>query len=134
MPLVIDASVTMAWCFEDEMTPLADAILERLQQEVAVVPDLWHLEIANVLLVAGRKGRISEAHTERFLALLSQLPIETATAGIEVSSVLDLGRRYSLSAYDAEYLLLAQMLGAELATLDQSLAAAGVATGLVVTS
>jgi len=46
----------MAWCFEDEVTPVADALLDRLRKEDAVVPALWPVEVSNVLLVAPNAG------------------------------------------------------------------------------
>jgi len=44
MTSVIDTSVTMAWCFEDEATATADGVLDRLRDGDAVVPSLWQLE------------------------------------------------------------------------------------------
>jgi len=39
---VLDATVTMAWCFADEATPLSEAILDRLSR----LTDTAHLEFA----------------------------------------------------------------------------------------
>ncbi|MFZ5563990.1 MAG: type II toxin-antitoxin system VapC family toxin [Thermodesulfobacteriota bacterium] len=72
---VVDASVVMAWCFEDGSSLYADRILKRLRSGTGFVPAIWCLEVGNVLLVAQRKGRISEADSARFLMLLSELPI-----------------------------------------------------------
>jgi predicted nucleic acid-binding protein len=118
----MDASVTLAWCFEDEATEATDAVLDRLHQDHAVVPPIWPLEVANVMLVAGRRGRLTEAQTSRFLALLSQLPIEIDDSAAEMPGLIAAGRRHGLSSYDASYLVLAERLGASLATLDQRLA------------
>ena len=57
---VVDNSVVMAWCFEDETSEYADAVLECLEESEAVVPAIWPLEVGNVLLVAERKGGWSE--------------------------------------------------------------------------
>ncbi|MBI5117797.1 type II toxin-antitoxin system VapC family toxin, partial [Candidatus Poribacteria bacterium] len=65
----------MAWCFEDEGNAYAEAVLETLESCEAVVPSIWPLEVGNILLVAERKKRLSEADVVRFLALLSNLPI-----------------------------------------------------------
>lgn len=132
MTVVIDTSVTMAWCFEDETSSTADAVLDRLRDDDAVVPSLWRLEVANVLLVAERRGRISEAQAARFVGLLEQLPIRVDAEGTDLTSVLGAGRRHVLSADDASYLVLAERLGAPLATLDGDLAAAGRAAGVTV--
>ncbi|MGI9120857.1 MAG: type II toxin-antitoxin system VapC family toxin [Acidimicrobiales bacterium] len=76
MTVVIDASATTAWCFEDEATPTADEVLDRLRDGDAVVPSLWQPEVA-MLLVAERRGRISEGQAARFVGLLEQLPIRS---------------------------------------------------------
>ena len=65
MPVVIDASLTMAWCFEDEATNDTDVILDRLLEDEAIVPPLWQFEVTNVLLVAERQSRITEAQAAR---------------------------------------------------------------------
>jgi predicted nucleic acid-binding protein len=132
MTIVIDTSVTMAWCFEDEETLAAEDVLDRLRDGDAVVPSLWQLEVANVLLVAERRGRISEAQAERFVSLLEQLPIRVDADVVDVTSVLGVGRHHGLSAYDACCLVLAERLGAPLATLGTALAAAGRAAGVTV--
>jgi len=38
MSFVVDSSVTLSWCFEDEHTPARLALLERVTQEAR-----WHL-------------------------------------------------------------------------------------------
>jgi hypothetical protein len=49
---VLDASVTAAWCFRNEGSALTMALLEQMRQRKAVVPTLWHVETANMLLQA----------------------------------------------------------------------------------
>lgn len=131
---VIDTSITMTWCFEDEATAASDAVLDQLVQERAVVPAIWSLEVTNVLLVAERRRRLSEAQVSRFTELLSQLPIDTDDAPTDTTAVLALGRRHRLSSYDASYLALAERRGIALATLDGQLtmAARDAGVGLVV--
>lgn len=130
MPIVVDASVTMAWCFEDEASPATDEILERLREQPAVVPSLWTLEVADVLLVAERKGRLTEAAGTHFFDLLQRLPITVDPTDPDPRALLATGRRHQLSAYDASYLLLAERLGASLATLDRPLATAAHVAGV----
>jgi predicted nucleic acid-binding protein len=127
---VIDTSVAMAWCFEDEATEAADLVLDRLREDEAVVPAIWPLEVANVLLVAERRGRLTEAQASRFLGLLTQLPIEVDDAPRELAGIDAAGRRHELSSYDASYLVLAEQLGASLATLDLRLAKAAERAGV----
>jgi predicted nucleic acid-binding protein len=127
---VLDASVTMAWCFEDEATPDTDAVLDRLGTDTAAVPAIWSLEVANVLLVAERRGRVSEAQSSRFAGLLAQLPIDIDDHPADIAALAALGLRHELSSYDASYLALAQRLGAGLATLDRPLAGAAARAGV----
>jgi predicted nucleic acid-binding protein len=127
---VFDTSIAMAWCFEDEATEATDAVLDRLRDDEAAVPAIWPLEVANVLLVAERRGRLSEAQASRFLELVSQLPIEVDDVPRELAGVVAAGRRHELSSYDASYLVLAEQLGASLATLDLRLAKAAERAGV----
>jgi len=122
-PLVIDCSVTMAWCFEDEGSLLADRVLNHIADTEAWVPSLWAFEVANVLLVAERRGRLTPADSTRFVTLLSDLPIliDDRTHERALDSVLSTGRDQGLSAYDAAYLELAMRLGGVMATADERL-------------
>jgi len=117
---VIDNSVVMSWCFKDESNKYADAVLERLCEATAFVPSIWPLEVINVLLVAERKKRLSEADSVRFTTLLSQLPIivEHEQPGRIMTDLLSLSRTNNLSSYDASYLNLAMRKGLPIATLD----------------
>lgn len=129
---MLDASTTLAWCFEDETTAPAASMLERLRDQEALVPPLWLLELANGLVVAERRGRISRAESTRFLRLVGELPIrvdQTSTLDL-ASSVMNLARDYELSAYDAAYLELALRLGQPLATLDERLRSAADRAGV----
>jgi predicted nucleic acid-binding protein len=129
---VLDNSVVMAWYFEDEANAYTDAILEAMAEGEALVPAIWSLEVANVLLVGERRGRSSEARTSRFIALLEALPIrvDAATPQRALSEILTLAREQRLSTYDAAYLDLAMREGVPLATLDQALRRAADACGV----
>mgnify|MGYP001358264815 FL=1 len=123
---VVDASVVMAWCFCDAGNRYADAVLESLETGEALVPAIWPLEVGNVLLVAERKKRLSEASLVRFLALLRNLPItvEQETPDRMLTEIVSLARTHHLSTYDASYLDLAMRLGLPIATRDALLAKA----------
>lgn len=120
---VLDCSVTAAWCFEDEADAYAEAMLDRLAEGEALAPALWPLEMANVLLVAERKNRLSRAQTERLVELLQGLPIviDNGTAERAMGKTLALARAQRLSSYDASYLELAMREGVPLATRDKAL-------------
>jgi len=131
---VMDNSVSMSWCFQDEAGSYSDAVLDRLAESTAVVPSIWPLEVVNVLLVAERKHRISESDSIRFLTLLSQLPIviEHETLEEMMKDILALARANGLSSYDASYLDLAMRKGLPLATLDNRLIEAARKVGVTI--
>ena len=123
---VLDASVAVAWCFDDESTPAAWALLDRLRTAPGYVPTLWALEIGNILLGAERRQRITRARTTEFLEILCALDIR-ADAEVQpraLQVVLPLAREQGLTTYDASYLELAMRLGLPLATKDRALAGA----------
>lgn len=123
---VLDCSVTMAWCFEDETHPFADAVLDRLAGAEAVVPSIWPLEVANVLLVAKRRKRLTYAESARFIELLRGLPIavDPEAPARAFDQVLAIAGQHRLSSCDAVYLELAMREGLALATLDDHLSKA----------
>ncbi|MCP4579080.1 MAG: type II toxin-antitoxin system VapC family toxin [Deltaproteobacteria bacterium] len=119
----------MSWCFQDEANPYADAVLDILSESTAFVPSIWPLEVINVLLVAERRKRITEANSVRFTTLLSQLPIVVEYERLEqlMEDALALARVNKLSSYHASYLGLAMRKGLPLATLDKRLTQAAMA-------
>ncbi len=120
---VVDNSVVMSWCFKDETNKYADAILHKLSEARAVVPSIWPLEVVNVLLVAERRKRLSEANSTRFITLLTQLPIIVEQERPEnmMKELLTFARANNLSSYDASYLDLAMKRGYPIATSDNKL-------------
>jgi len=113
----------MAWCFEDEADRYADSVLDLLADAEAIVPSIWSLEVANVLLVGERRKRLTEADSLRFVNLLRALPItiDQETGNRAWSETLSVGRENRLSSYDAAYLELAMREGVALATRDDRL-------------
>ena len=122
--LVLDASVSAAWCFPDETTPLAEGLLDRLATGLeAVVPSIWPFEIANAVLQAERLKRITQAHAAAELHQLMLLPItvEPVQTSRAFGMVLSLAREQNLTEYDAAYLELAIRESLPLATVDDGL-------------
>ena len=129
---VLDCSLTMAWCFDDEATPYSDSVRDKLADVRAVVPTLWPIEVANATIVGERRKRLDEARSSRFLSLLSSLPIvvDDETAARAWADTMHLARAHNLSVYDATYLELAMRLGLPLACLDGKLKTAAEAVGV----
>jgi len=120
---VLDCSVTMAWCFEDESNDYTDTILENLQNATAIVPTIWSLEVANVLLLSKKNKRITEVQSASFIDALSALPIivDQSTTTRAMHSIFALARQSDLTIYDAAYLELAIREKIPLLTLDKGL-------------
>lgn len=134
---VLDASVAVAWCFEDETTKFTEAVLALISAGAEVlVPSLWPLEIANALLMAERRKRIALAKVTAILVRIAALPISVRPVDSRhaFEQVLPLARQQQLSQYDAAYLELAVREGVELATLDGELKRAAKATGVALLS
>lgn len=131
---VIDASITAAWCFEDEQTEYARQLLKRSKDLKLYAPTIWSLEMANVLVVNERKKRITSADTVRFIKLLNELGIQVDRPPVmqPFDAMLPLARTYNLSVYDAAYLELALREGIPLATLDNRLQQAAVIAGVTI--
>lgn len=123
MAFVLDSSVALAWVLPDEQNAEVDAIASRLENETAIVPVIWPLEVHNALLTAERRSRISDSQVNTALGALSALAIEIDqdTDMISADRALQIARESGLSVYDASYLELAVRRGIPLASIDQRL-------------
>jgi predicted nucleic acid-binding protein len=129
----MDCSVTMAWCFEDEKSPYAETLLDALSAGgKAVVPSLWPYEVLNVLTLAQRRKRMTQAQTLGFWRELQNLPIRVEGTPTDGSSleIMSLADQHQLTAHDAAYLELALRGGLPLATLDDALKKAAGTAGV----
>ncbi len=129
---VVDASVALAWCFEDEAG--ADALLDRLQHgDRTAVPAHWPTEILNGLLTAARRKRIEPDQPLLLWDQLARLPIEIepTLSQPQARAVAALGAKHVLTAYDAAYLELARRGGIPLGTLDTEQRKAAQAEGVI---
>jgi predicted nucleic acid-binding protein len=131
---VLDSSVTLTWLFKDESTRQTGMLLDQLELQSAVVPALWLLEVANVMVIAERKRRISSDESDEFIGELTRLNIEVETelADRVFTHILPLSRERQLTSYDAVYLDLALRRQLPLATLDESLRKAAKKAGVQV--
>ncbi len=120
---VVDASIALAWCFADETFESADVVLERLEDDEALAPSIWPLEVANGLRTAERRGRLDPADLAHVRELLVALPVRVEAVPLDAAlgEVAEIARRLDLTAYDAAYLALASRLGLALATVDDRL-------------
>ncbi|MGA9724338.1 MAG: type II toxin-antitoxin system VapC family toxin [Candidatus Binatus sp.] len=134
MSFVIDNSVALAWCFEDEHTHAVMDLLDRVAETGAFAPSLWRLEALNGLLMAERRKRVDAKRRQRLAGFLRALPVtlDIETADQAWTATARLAERHRLSMYDAAYLELAQRRKLPLATLDEDLIKAAKALGTTV--
>lgn len=132
MSFVVDNSVALTWCFEDERTPETVALLDRVVAAGAVAPWLWPLEALNGLLMAERRGRLDAERRHRLMGFLQDLPIALDSEGVAWAwtATIRLAEQFQLTVYDAVYLELAQRRRLALATLDGGLRSAASALGI----
>jgi predicted nucleic acid-binding protein len=132
LSVVIDASLTLAWYFDDESTPATDDVLDRVVADGAMVPTLWRLEVANAFQMAVRRRRMDSVARDDSLADLGtmQIIVDPETNDHAWSTTLHLAERFSLTLYDAAYVELAQRRNLPLATLDREMRAAGAALNI----
>jgi predicted nucleic acid-binding protein len=123
MSLVLDSSITLAWVYSDETTEPVSQVFDLLSQSGAWVPQLWRLEVANVLEMGVRRKRHDSDFRDATLADLAQLPIQVdgETDNQAWSATLRFAQRHKLTLYDAAYLELALRRSLPLATLDEDL-------------
>ena len=131
---VLDASVALAWVLDDPIADYAMEVRRALANgKRALVPTLWHLEIANGLLTAERRRDLVSADLDDALATIQTTAaqaIETETSFSPVGEALATARAFHLTAYDAVYLGLARRERLPLATLDKRLRAAAAKAGV----
>ena len=121
--IVLDCPVAVSWLFEDEANETMDKIMDMVSAHGAWVPNLWHLEVANVLIQASRRKRIAYTSIPKRLDLLSKLPIRTDLETHErvFTDTIYLAEDQHLTSYDAAYLELASRRNLFLATKDKAL-------------
>jgi predicted nucleic acid-binding protein len=133
---VLDASVALAWFVDHPLPPQATKAREfLLRGGTALVPALWHLEMANGFAMAERRRILSAPALDECLIKLNQLlahRIETSSTLISLREALTTARSFHLSAYDAVYLATARNQALPLATLDRELRAAASKAGVEV--
>lgn len=124
MTVVIDASVTVTWSLKDEARPDLDMLLEQVHVDGAFAPPIWRYEVANVLVGAARRNRMSLNVLDGELRALAALPVDVEDAdsqAIHFARVVELAVKHRLTVYDASYLELALRRAVPLATLDADL-------------
>ena len=75
MAFVLDASVALAWCFEDTEDAAEERAVELIRRERAAVPARWPAEVVSTLLAAERNNQLGSDDSGRFLSFYHRLVI-----------------------------------------------------------
>ena len=118
---VLDCSVTVAWCFDDEECIYSEKILRKLLDNGAIVPYLWNLEVTNSIIIAEKRQRITVTKMVSFLDELDVFDITPSSFVPSKHELLSTSRAYNLTSYDSLYLMLAMHERLPLATKDKGL-------------
>lgn len=134
MAMVIDSSAMLTIQFPDEDGSVIQDVAELLADFGAVTPVHWKAEIANSLVMATKRGRISVTEREEIIADMSDFAIETDAESADQfwKNTILLCDLHKLTAYDASYLELAMRRNLPLATMDKALAASARNEGIKV--
>lgn len=131
--IVVDASVAVAWCLDDEANRSSENALDLLYAGAElVVPAVWPLEVANALLIAERRKRITLLKVTALMERIASFPIsvDTTDTARAFGPICSLAHQQGLTAYDAAYLELALRRTLALATLDNDLRRAARSVGV----
>ncbi len=111
--IVLDCSVTISWFMDDEKPSISLDILNKISEIGVIVPIIWQLEVANVLLTSERRKRITKEQRQSALYALNELPItiDQSISKHVWNETIELAEKYNLSLYDACYLELSLRLG-----------------------
>ena len=132
MTAVVDASAIGSYILADEQRHLLPGLAEVLADGVTVPPH-WHVEVANLLLIACRRGRLDEAGRRQAQETLATVAVkvDSRSADEVLSRSWELAEAHRLTIYDASYLELAQRAELPLATNDSALIRAAAAENLM---
>jgi len=125
MPFVLDNSVVSGWFLENQATPYTDTLAQWLRND-----HVWELECTNVLRTACVRQRLDAQRAQAVVAQISALPIGVDRHTVARSELLALALRFGLSTYDAAYLELALRLQCPVATQDEAMRQAALASGV----
>jgi predicted nucleic acid-binding protein len=119
--IVVDASALLEALLR---TPAAAAVGERLFDvgDTLRAPHLIDIEVAQVLRRYAATGQIEPERCREALSDLSDFPLHRYPHDVLLPRVWEL--RHNLTAYDAVYVALAEVLDARLLTRDRRLATA----------
>ncbi len=123
---VLDASVALNYLLGQDSDQMAETIILRLRQELAIAPAHWPLEIGNAIAREVRRDLIDSASALTLAREAEAWAVEYdgEMPARALGDSLALALTHRLTTYDAAYLELCLRQRAPLATFDRKLAAA----------
>lgn len=123
--LVVDASVSLKWAFEEEDSDIARSLLDAYEKRTVLLlaPSLWEYEIVNAISVALRRGKMTSHRSALFFSLLLKASPELIALSDMIRPCLANARKYNISGYDSAYVTLAKEQGIVLISSDEKLVA-----------
>ena len=116
--IVADTSLLAAFWLPGDQTELAESVKAR--DRVWAAPVVWRAEFRNVLAAGLRAGWLTEAEANTAY-LNAQQDLDRNEFTVPTERVMQLVRNSQCSAYDCEYVALAQDLAVPLVTADPGL-------------
>jgi predicted nucleic acid-binding protein len=128
---VLDASLALRWCFQDEATEATESLLTLLQNQEALawVPGIWQHEVLNGLGKGITRGRVDRQRAFLLWQEIRELPLRIVEIPID-RKLLELALEHNLAVYHACYLSLGMTHRLAIATLDGKLQLATKKAGL----
>lgn len=110
MPLIVDASITVAWFVRNQASSYTDRVRRQARRERLHVPAVWPLEFANALWQLQRRELLSARQVDTIVDLAEPLDIVVHEETPPPRRLVAIARDHDLSAYDGSYLELALRL------------------------
>lgn len=124
---VLDVSVAAKWVLSESGENLTTEALRLLHdfgdgRVRFLIPDLFWLELGNVLWKGVRRGRCSETDAQNSMADMLGRAFDTLPSDSLLEQALSLAITFDRTMYDSVYLALAVQAGCDLLTADERLA------------
>ena len=110
MPMIVDASVAVAWFVRNQATAYTDRIRRQVRSQRLHVPAVWPLEFVNALWQLQRRKILSSQQVDTIIDLAEPLDVVVHGETPAPRRLMAVARKHDLSAYDASYLELALAL------------------------
>lgn len=119
--IVVDSNVICYYALPGARTAAADRL--RVRDPQWCVPPLWRSEFRNVVLGQIRRGALDLGAAQELVALTEAMLRDNEFA-VDSSAILARAAESGCTAYDCEYVVLAENLGVPLVTSDRQVLAA----------